>query len=817
MATRRTASKKKKTKSRSKPAPTSGASSKKSTAASRPKKKTAKKKSSPTPQSAPSRKASASKRTSASKKTSASPKTKAKPSSRRTAKKKSESGASETSPRRAKKVSSTRASGSSRSVLKERSSPTADLDRNPLVTRSKVTSTPRPPETARTARILQNLARRIAPHSQFENLLAEASLFIAETLEAQECRFFFSSQEKSDALVRFGDLRVPEILPSEVGIGGHVLRDGRAEVITDPETDPRFDERIDRGPNEFTATLMALPLASEEGAENDAPLGILQVYNRRDGRSFEESDLSLAKSLTHSLIPILRWGLEVRRRETDHVRQDSAREMLVQISSQANLSSAIQRAEQSLASLLSAERAVVYLNDEESNELWAKIGRSATFEGEGRSLRLSNRSGLPGECFQSRTAIDVPHAYADMRFEPDFDKTVGGFTRSLLYVPLFDSKGMTIGVTEVANRRGGPFREEDRRRLETAHRDLAPALEKVRSIETLKKENGRLRAECEELRREIERAASRAAEKNPIQETAAKPTAIEKTPPPENARELVEVPPLEIEPAPLPSELRTATLLFARVHNLQALAESSGPSPVIRRLNHFYSLAAEPIEKENGTLLRPFGESVLALFAHKTPAGSGRAEDRALRASLALLESLRQDRPKTDGPDSVLEVRIGIHTAEVVVGSIDLAGRTDPTTLGTGVEVSKRLQQFCRTFGARILLSRDAFTGLEGSYCLREVDAIPVPGKREPLGLYEILDDHSAADIPRLRDVLNHFREGLDLYRRGEWDRAIVAFRKCTADHPHDPASQLYIDRCLYLKANPPVGKWTGVWARQAR
>jgi adenylate cyclase len=52
----------------------------------------------------------------------------------------------------------------------------------------------------------------------------------------------------------------------------------------------------------------------------------------------------------------------------------------------------------------------------------------------------------------------------------------------------------------------------------------------------------------------------------------------------------------------------------------------------------------------------------------------------------------------------------------------------------------------------------------------------------------------------------------LSRYRSGHFDKAIAAFEKAISYNPKDKLSRTYIERCEFLKANPPEGQWDGVW-----
>ena len=86
-------------------------------------------------------------------------------------------------------------------------------------------------------------------------------------------------------------------------------------------------------------------------------------------------------------------------------------------------------------------------------------------EGLSQELRFPNHIGIAGHVFCSGETVNIPHAYADLRFNPAVDKTTGFFTRSMLCTPVKNKEGKMIGVSQVLNKRGGGFNDEDVSRL----------------------------------------------------------------------------------------------------------------------------------------------------------------------------------------------------------------------------------------------------------------------------------------------------------------------------------------------------------------
>jgi adenylate cyclase len=102
-------------------------------------------------------------------------------------------------------------------------------------------------------------------------------------------------------------------------------------------------------------------------------------------------------------------------------------------------------------------------------------------------IRFPNHMGIAGQVFTSGETMNIPHAYADLNFNPSFDKQTGFFTRSILCVPVVNKQGKLIGVTQVLNKQGGPFTDEDESRLRAFTAQISIALENAKLFDDVQK------------------------------------------------------------------------------------------------------------------------------------------------------------------------------------------------------------------------------------------------------------------------------------------------------------------------------------------
>ena len=131
--------------------------------------------------------------------------------------------------------------------------------------------------------------------------------------------------------------------------------------------------------------------------------------------------------------------------------------------------------------MLQAERSTLFLHDEKTGELFSRVAMGDSL-GE---IRLPNTAGIAGAVFTSGESVNIPYAYADLRFNPSFDKQTGYFTRSILCVPVINKNGKRIGVTQTLNKRGGPFTDEDESRLKAFTAQVSIALENAQLFEDI--------------------------------------------------------------------------------------------------------------------------------------------------------------------------------------------------------------------------------------------------------------------------------------------------------------------------------------------
>ncbi len=131
-----------------------------------------------------------------------------------------------------------------------------------------------------------------------------------------------------------------------------------------------------------------------------------------------------------------------------------------------------------LVTTINAERGTIYLTDEERGELWSRVLLQEA--GPLSEIRLKIGEGIAGHVAATGTVLNIPDAYADRRFNPQFDRTSGFHTRSILTAPMINPQQKVIGVVQLLNKKDGTFTFRDERLLTAMAAQAAISIENAR-------------------------------------------------------------------------------------------------------------------------------------------------------------------------------------------------------------------------------------------------------------------------------------------------------------------------------------------------
>jgi adenylate cyclase len=355
--------------------------------------------------------------------------------------------------------------------------------RNPRRSAAKAQAQPRlggKREQLEDVNILLDIARRISGTETLDEILEELVEMTSHALGCDRSSFFLHDAGTGELYSRVAQgIRRREIrLLSNDGIIGAAFQTGRSIIVDDAYADPRFNSTIDRETSYVTKTILCVPLCTAKGDV----IGVAQALNKVGGH-FTEHERTLLEGIAAQSVPALRSSQAVERMQKARAQELAFLDIVADITSQIDLDQLLQRVMTEATRMLGAERSTLFLHDDKTSELFSRVVMGPKI-GE---IRFPDRAGIAGTVFTTGKTVNIPHAYADLRFNTSFDKQTGFFTRSILCTPLINKHGVIIGVTQALNKSGGPFSAEDESRLKAFTAQVAIALENAKLFDDVQK------------------------------------------------------------------------------------------------------------------------------------------------------------------------------------------------------------------------------------------------------------------------------------------------------------------------------------------
>ena len=112
-----------------------------------------------------------------------------------------------------------------------------------------------------------------------------------------------------------------------------------------------------------------------------------------------------------------------------------------------------------------------------------------------------------------------------------------------------------------------------------------------------------------------------------------------------------------------------------------------------------------------------------------------------------------------------ISIGVGIHSGQVIIGTIGTENRMESTVLGDAVNVASRLEGLTRYYNAKIIISANTYRLLEKdhSFLCREIDFVKVKGKEVPLSIFEVYNSDPQEIRDLKQEILPLYKEGLEL------------------------------------------------------
>ena len=252
------------------------------------------------------------------------------------------------------------------------------------------------------------------------------------------------------------------------------------------------------------------------------------------------------------------------------------------------------------------------------------------------------------------------------------------------------------------------------------------------------------------------------------------------------------------------------TIMFADIRGFTALSERLAPEEVVRLLNRYFAAMADAIFASKGTLDKFIGDAIMAFWG--APVAMADHADRALAAAFDMRRRLAGlNAELTKEGLAPLDIGIGLHTGEAILGNIGSEKKLDYTAIGDNVNLASRLEGLTKHYERPILISDEVRTALQHAPPCVPIDRVRVKGRVAPVMLWQPLLDPNAATPDEFADADRHAArcaEAFAHYRARRFQEAVRSYRALPASY----VNSVLLQRCQQLLEEPPGDDWSGVF-----
>jgi adenylate cyclase len=253
-------------------------------------------------------------------------------------------------------------------------------------------------------------------------------------------------------------------------------------------------------------------------------------------------------------------------------------------------------------------------------------------------------------------------------------------------------------------------------------------------------------------------------------------------------------------PLALGVEKRNLTVLFSDLEDFTTHAEQSTPDALLEQMSVYFEQVSRSISDEKGTVDKFIGDGIMAFWGAPVT-----LSDHALRACAGALRAARRieranEAWRREGKPA-LRIRIGLNTADVLVGNVGSTERFSYTAMGDGVNVAARLEDMNKVFGTTICISDSVFDAVASEVAVRPLRRVQVKGRKQEFMVYELLgmaksDDPELEIRPEDKKLSVMTWVASKSFENGDLSESADHYREILGEFPNDPIAKAMLAAC---------------------
>ncbi|MDM8558121.1 response regulator [Candidatus Parabeggiatoa sp. HSG14] len=239
---------------------------------------------------------------------------------------------------------------------------------------------------------------------------------------------------------------------------------------------------------------------------------------------------------------------------------------------------------------------------------------------------------------------------------------------------------------------------------------------------------------------------------------------------------------------------KSMTIMFSDIRSFTTISEGMTPAGNFNFINSYLSRMEPIINQHQGFIDKYIGDAIMALFPINA--------DHAVQAAIDMLKKLAEynlTQGRAEHP--VINIGIGIHTGNLMLGTVGGQNRMDGTVISDAVNLASRIEGLTKTYNTPLLITEETYKQLAdvSQYHIRIIDCVTVKGKTKSVTVYEVFDADSSSRLDLKSETLSDFELGFNYFHGKQFDKAQACFDKVLQINKNDKTAQVYSTHCQQI------------------
>jgi len=248
------------------------------------------------------------------------------------------------------------------------------------------------------------------------------------------------------------------------------------------------------------------------------------------------------------------------------------------------------------------------------------------------------------------------------------------------------------------------------------------------------------------------------------------------------------------------------TVFFSDIRSFTKLSESMTPRETFNFINSYLKRMGPLIRENKGFIDKYIGDSIMAIFPTDP--------DFALLAGISIRKELvlyNSQRLSYGYPP--IHIGIGIHTGNLMLGTIGESQRMDTTVIADSVNLASRIEGLTKFYGVTSIITEITKSKLKNpdQFHMRFIGLVQVVGKEESVPIYEVFDGDDEKTFEFKQRTTPKFEEAMQYYIEGKLKESHKLIKEIYLENILDKPSEVYLRKIKYFFKHGLPQDWKGV------